>query len=70
MGKSKVLHYAGYDPPTEGDNCGYWTETACGHWYDNSTHHEDQVSCKNCLRKMGRSTTTLSVDEKGGEGNG
>jgi hypothetical protein len=52
MSKSNILHYAGYDPPTESDNSGYWTETLCGYEYENVTNDESEVTCNNCLRKI------------------
>ena len=54
MGKSKVVHYASYEAPHEGDNCEYWSLTACGHDYENVTHHEEDVTCKRCLKLINK----------------
>lgn len=52
MSKSKVLHYASYEAPHEGDNSEYWSLTACGHDYENVTQYEDSVTCKRCLKAI------------------
>lgn len=52
MGKSKILHYASYEAPHEGDNCEYWSLTACGRDRDNVTQYEDSVTCKRCLKAI------------------
>lgn len=48
---SKVIHYANYEPATESDPQDYWSETACGHEYENCVDDWDSVTCHNCLRK-------------------
>jgi hypothetical protein len=51
---SKVLHYASYEAPHEGDNCEYWSNAACGPEYENVTHHIDEVTCKKCLKTLAK----------------
>ena len=49
MSKKGKTHYASYEPPHEGDNCEYWSDTACGQESENVTNNEDSVTCFNCL---------------------
>lgn len=64
MAQSKVLHYASYEAPHEGDNCEYWSLTACGHDYENVTQYEDSVTCKNCLREINKSKQPTTNDKR------
>ena len=61
---SKVLHYASYEAPHEGDNCEYWSLTACGHDYENVTQYTDDVTCKNCLREKIKSKVFTNPQQK------
>lgn len=54
MSRSKVLHYASYEAPHEGDNCEYWSNAACGPEYENVTHIEADVTCKKCLKLINK----------------
>jgi hypothetical protein len=61
MSKGKT-HYAGYEPPYEGDNSEYWSDTACGQESENLSQYEDGVTCKNCIRVINKSKSTTTND--------
>jgi len=62
MSKSKT-HYASYEPPHEGDNSEYWSDTACGRESENVSQYYDGVTCANCLRVIQKSDRNKKIIE-------
>ncbi len=61
---SKIIHFAYYEQPTEGNPEGYEGDAICGTqgMDPDATNHTVLVTCKKCLKKIHKAFATIKDD--------